>query len=552
MRVAHITFHDRQDGAARVARTLLDSLTAQGHEAVLFAHHKTNEDSRIISLPLPQTPWQRDLLEKQNRQGLNQLYSTALLQVLQHPAFQAADVLHLHAINGNYFSFLLFPFLTALKPTVWTLYDSLAFTGGCYNADACDLWRDMGCSGCPLDAGQSTQTENFSLGYSKREMLQMLKTSLYRLSNFTVVSPSQERKEQAMHSILEGHDVRLIYHGVDTNVFKPGERAILRARLGLPPTAKIVLFPAPGGFGNSARGGQFLRQALPKLSKQIPDLLLVTVGGGPQNAAADVPVRHVELPFLADPAQLAAYYGAADVVAAPAIFNTPGLTPLEAMACGTPVVAFDSGGMNEIIAHQQTGYLAKLRDSDDLAAGLAALLSDEQRRQLTGQAARLAVLQRFTAQRMSQEYLTLYQEMAAAKAPAKPHQAPSSQPVTPQKPAVQPAVKTPVNLADLESRFQIPATVEQARQTGWKQVIQEFHRRYESFDKQKSADRALFTDLYFDYCLRALDPVAQSPLLWELAGQWFLARRLPPRCCGFASRCAANCTRISAAYRLRP
>lgn len=513
----------------------MDSMAAQGHESCLFAHHKISSDPRTISLPIPQVPWQKELLEKQNQEGLGSLYSAALLQVLQHPAFQAADVLHLHSINGNYFSFLLLPFLTALKPTVWTLHDSLPFTGGCYNADSCDLWRDMGCSGCPLDAGkQNSRTENERYGASRRENLQMLKNSLYRISRFTAVSPSLARKEQAIHSILEGHDVRLIYHGVDTEIFKPEDPAALRSRLELPAEAKIIVFAAPGGFANSARGGQFLYEALNQLSSQYPDLLLITIGGNPKEIPAHLPIKHIELPFLLDPRKLAAYYGAADAVAVPTLFNTPGMTPLEAMACGTPVVAFDSGGMKEIIIHRQTGYLAKLRSSAELAEGLSFFFSDGQRRQSIGQAARLAVEERFAAKRMTQEYLDLYQELAATEKSHKTQVKPSSavQPVTSQELAARHESRAPVNLAELEERFQIPKIIEQARKTGWQKVIQEFRSRYQEFSKQKTADRALFTDLYFDACLRAIDPVKQSPLLWELAGQWFVARRLPPRCGG--------------------
>ncbi|MBP2639097.1 MAG: glycosyl transferase group 1 [Firmicutes bacterium] len=534
MKIAHINFHDTQDGSSRTARTLLDALAAQGQEGWLFAHHKISGDERVISLPFLQTPWQKELLEAQNRQGLGNLYSASLLQVLQHPAFQAADVLHLHAIKGNYFSFLLFPFLTAIKPTVWTLYDSLAFTGGCYNADSCDLWRDMGCRGCPLDAGRhSSRPENARCGDSRRETLQRLKNSLYRLSSFTVVSPSRERQEQAVHSILEGHDVRLIYHGVDTEVFQPGEQALLRKNLSLPATAKIVLFAAPGGFANSSRGGQFLREALHKISKEIPGLLLITVGGSQESLPGDLPVKQLDVPFLTDARQLAAYYGAADVAAVPTIFNTPGMTPLEAMACATPVVAFDSGGMKEIITHRLTGYLARMRDSEDLAAGLALFLNDPGRSQIVGEAARQSVMDRFTARRMTDEYLALYKELLSGKKPVRPQpKLPAAQPLLSQDLSARRETRNPVNFAELEAKFQIPATVDKARTVSWKQVIQEFRTRYEGFEKQKTADRALFTDLYFDYCLRSIDSMTQSSLLWEFAGQWFAARRLPPRCGG--------------------
>ncbi|MBP2629114.1 MAG: glycosyl transferase group 1, partial [Firmicutes bacterium] len=115
LRVVHVNLFDAKGGAARIAWQIMNSMTAQGHDVHIFAQHKTTNDPRVIPIAVPQTGWQKTLLQQQAQQGLFDLYSAALLGVIQHPLFEQADLVHLHCINGGYFSFLLLPFLAA-KP----------------------------------------------------------------------------------------------------------------------------------------------------------------------------------------------------------------------------------------------------------------------------------------------------------------------------------------------------------------------------------------------------------------------------------------------------
>ena len=90
MRVVHINLFDKHGGAARISWTLMNYLTEMGHEATTFAHHTVSQDDRVIQIPFLQTAWQKKLLDQQGQEGLFDLYSAALLRVLNHPLFAAA------------------------------------------------------------------------------------------------------------------------------------------------------------------------------------------------------------------------------------------------------------------------------------------------------------------------------------------------------------------------------------------------------------------------------------------------------------------------------
>jgi len=505
LKVAHINLFDYQGGAAKLAWTIMESMTAFGHDVRIFAHRKTTQDERIIPIPFPAAWWQKDALAEQQKQGLFDVYSAALLGVLQHPFFQEADVLHLHCINGNYVSFLLLPFLTELKPTVWTLHDPMAFTGGCYHTDYCNHWTDMACQQCPLDQAAP--------GRLQRTAVQQLKTAVYRLTDFVLASPSQWLKTQAEQSILRGHDVRLIRNGVDVDIFHPGNRTALRTKLGLPADKKILMFAAHGGFNERRKGGQFLIQALTALHSRYPDLVLLNIGTYDQTALAGLPTARIDIPFVNDQRLLAEYYAASDLFASPSLSENLSLTICEAMACGTPVIAFPAGGTPEVVSHRQNGYLARMNDSGDLADGIAFFLEDPARLERAGQAARLQIVDHFNVRKMVAEYTALYEELLSGKAQAAGT-------------ADRGAAAIAYNYQALLEQYQVPAFVEVAKSRGWGNVWQQFSAAAAPY-ADRPDERDLFTDLVGSYCLRSMDPQRQGLALLDQIGFW-LTRRQPP------------------------
>jgi glycosyltransferase involved in cell wall biosynthesis len=495
MRVIHINLYDKHGGAAMIAWTLMNEMTEMGHDTAIFAHRKMSQDSRVIPIPFIQTAWQKNLLEQQGEQGLFDLYSAALLRVLNHPLFQQADIVHLHCINGNYFSFLLLPFL-ASKPLVWTLHDSLAFTANCLFTDSCDGWKDGRCASCPQDG----ETKNGL----QREFIQQIKKIMYKISNFTTVCPSAWLTQQAKESILQEKDIRLIYNGIDSEIFKPGDKVELRLKLGLPTNKKIILFAAHGGLNNSYKGGNFLCQALLELYKEHPDIILLTIGAYSVSVIDDFPVLHIDIPFIDNQQHLAEYYAAVDLYVSPTLTEVFGLTVCEAMASGVPVVAFAVGGIPELVIHKENGYLVERGNVGELVHGMSYFLGNEEIRQRAGKAARLRVIEKFCNKRMVADYIQLYEEILNKK-----------QQITGES-----VDRTP-------SQEEITRVIESHKSKGWNFVWEWFHHRYSNFSKEQGREKTTFVDQFCTYCLKVICSSSESNVLWEVIAQWQSCRPVP-------------------------
>ena len=498
MRILHVNLFDALGGAAQAAWTLMNHMSRQGHDVHIFAFRKTTDDPRVIPLSFPNMGWQKKLLHQQGRQGLFDLYSAALLQVLEHPLFEQTDILHLHCINGGYFSFLLLPFLAA-KPTIWTLHDPLLFTAGCYNTDDCNGWQQEWCATCPLDKeGAKVKPQ--------RELMQLLKASIYNITDFTAVSPSRWLQKQAKSSILQNHDVRLIPYGIDMEIFSPANKAEIRRKLGLPLDQRIVMFAAHGGLNDPRKGGRFLIEALQKIHSQYPKLTLLTIGSIDPSIAQQLPLKGIHLPFISDQGRLADYYRAADIFVAPSLAENVGLTIIEAAACGTPVVAFATGGIPEVVIHQETGYLAERANSDDLAQGIVYFLDNEDvQRQVAG-AARKRVVELFSDHRMVDDYSKLYEEIHRLK-----------------------GWNIGAKLSDVRPK-ELSSFVEKAKKTGgWDQVWQDFWQVYKSYNSQEIHPRNRFVDEFYTACLQQLTLPAEGETLWKIITDWPMYRYLPGR-----------------------
>jgi len=500
LRVVHVNLFDAKGGAARIAWQIMNSMTAQGHDVHIFAQHKTTNDPRVIPIAVPQTGWQKTLLQQQAQQGLFDLYSAALLGVIQHPLFEQADLVHLHCINGGYFSFLLLPFLAA-KPLVWTLHDPLAFTAGCYNTEDCYGWLNDWCADCPLDLQVSGQRP-------QRELVQLFKGSIYKVAKFTAVCPSAWLERQAKNSILRGHSIRTIHNGIDIDNFQPGNRLELRAKLGLPAEKKIIMFAAHGGFNDQRKGGRFLIEALKRI--QCPDVLLLNIGTADNSVLGELSTPHIDVPFIHDQRLLADYYGAADLYVSPALAEVFGLTVCEAQSCGTPVVAFATGGIPEIVVHEQTGYLVGRGNSDDLAYGISSFLDDTDKRRLAGEVARKRMVDKFSATRMVDDYVRLYQEILSAK------------------------TWSIASCFPVLQKENMPQFIGKAKTTGgWNNVWQDFRNLYSRYESYTASQRAILVDQFYCCCLRMVDVAAESWILWDIIEQWVTYRKMTMHCGAF-------------------
>ncbi len=309
-----------------------------------------------------------------------------------------ANILHLHWISffADYPSF--FGSIPNHIPVVWTLHDMNAFTGGCHYSNDCTRFK-FGCGGCH----QVTQPGRRDVSV---DSFQVKQKSLKRKS-IAVVTPSNWMRELAMTSQIwpEQTTFQTIRLGFDLDVFHPIPKPEARRRLGIADDAVLIGFGAED-INNRRKGLQHLIPALSQLKTDKAVECLV-FGSGKIEATQGISMVH-HFGYVDSAAQQALIYSAADMVVVPSREDNQPQVGLEAMACGTPVVGFQAGGIPEYVRDGTTGLIATLGDEAHLAERISWLANHEEAREHMGQRARLMMEKEFDVHRQSEKYLQLY------------------------------------------------------------------------------------------------------------------------------------------------
>jgi glycosyltransferase involved in cell wall biosynthesis len=197
-------------------------------------------------------------------------------------------------------------------------------------------------------------------------------------------------------------------------LYKPVDKRIARERLALPQEKKLILFGGKNCTGDRNKGFHILAEALRELAgKGWRDTAELVVFGS--SAPAQLPelgLKSHYLGWLNDELTIALLNAAADVSVVPSIQEALSYAAMESMACGTPCVAFEQGGISDVIEHDRTGYLARPYDPSDLAHGIDWVLGNDDRRRVLSLQARQKVEQEFAMEKVSRRYMELYQEIA--------------------------------------------------------------------------------------------------------------------------------------------
>lgn len=296
-----------------------------------------------------------------------------------------ADVIHLHWIGGEAMG--LDEIARLPGPVVWTLHDMWPFSGaGHFGADG---RHRTGYADGPDDIDRRTWARKARAWAGFRPRF---------------VAPSRWMAEELRHSVLfRDAPCTVIPNTLDTAVFAPGPRDAARAALGLPP-GRLILFGAVGGAADPRKGGDLLAETLHRLAAMGHAPALAVFGGAPPPG---LPGPAIELGAIRDPARLATAYRAADVFVAPSRMDNLPNTVIEAQACGTPAVAFWTGGLIDAVGDPDR--LAPAFDTDALAGIVARLLAAPP----DAGAIRAATLARVAPDIVAARHLALYESLLA-------------------------------------------------------------------------------------------------------------------------------------------
>lgn len=334
------------------------------------------------------------------------VWSTALAPfpwLYQAIKAQKPDLVHLHWLGRG----LSPKQIKALGvPVTWTLHDMAAFTGGCHYDAECGRY-ELGCGACPqLGSRQEKDISAYTVAQKTRHWADV---------PMTVISPSRWLGACAGTSqAFADKPVEIVSNTLDLETYKPRDAAFCRDLLGLPQDKKIILFGAVSATSDTRKGFDHLQKALKILStREDPNKYLALVFGA--HAPATPPDFGLPIHYLgsvADDAALAALYAASDVAVVPSVQENLANVVAEALACGTPVAAFNIGGMPDMIEHEKNGYLARPFDAGDLAKGIADLCQDHSRTHRA--AARHKAEEMFSLSSVAAQHVKVYENLLHA------------------------------------------------------------------------------------------------------------------------------------------
>ena len=315
------------------------------------------------------------------------------------------DVLHLHWINQR---FIYLEDLPQDKPIVWTMHDSWQFCGIRHYFYECEAYQQQ-CGCCPFL--HSNKVDDLSKKVWKK------KAEIYKDLDLHVVSPSRWLADCAKRSSLLGRfPVEVIPNCLDVKTFRPlNEREISprwrnfqEKRL----TKPFVLYGAMNAATDKRKGFANLLSALKILeqSGHAEDFELIVFGATDSELSINVniPIRFVG--YVGNNEELVSLYNLASVRVVPSMMEVFGQTASEALACATPVVAFQCTGIQEVVNHKVDGYLAQPYMSEDLAEGILWCLENNSDNCL-GKAGREKVLQKYTFDAVCRQYKSLYESL---------------------------------------------------------------------------------------------------------------------------------------------
>jgi glycosyltransferase involved in cell wall biosynthesis len=312
------------------------------------------------------------------------------------------DIVNLHWITDGFLSIEEIGRIT--KPLVWTMHDMWPFTGTEHYAP------------------EQPQPTRWQQGYTRSNRpadehgLDLDRWTWERKRTHWAHHPllvpvsSWLQRAAASSGLASQWPAVVIPNVMDTQTFRPGSMHEARHQLNLP-ESPLIMFTSSAGISDERKGWSYLAQALPLVQEQIPDVRVLVVGQSDARAQAMVDHDVIWAGYMSSDEQMARYLQASDVIAVPSSADNLPMTACEAHSAGRPVVAFQVGGLPDIITHEVTGYLAKPLDVNDFARGLIASLSNARSTGTWGANAREYAEHKWSPEHVVQQYLDIYEQV---------------------------------------------------------------------------------------------------------------------------------------------
>ena len=410
MKVIHLNHSDINGGAARATYRIHRAFLKNNIDSRLWVNNLISGDWTVED---PINKFEKILTGVKPRIVSNSIVKTLKTKnpIIHSPSFFSsswvkrinqsdADIIHLHWIQGEMLSIR--DISKIKKPIVWTPQDMWVFSGAeHYTEDY--RWRD---------GYNSNNRPPYETGFDLNRWTWKRKMKHWNRS-IQMVAPSKWLANCISSSALMSKwPVSIIPNTIDTNFWKPMDKTLARQQLNLPDGVPLLLFGAIGGGSDPRKGFDLLSRSLEKLrdDPNSQKLELIIFGQDKPKVAPELGFPIHYMGKLRDDLSLRILYNSADMMLIPSRQDNLPNTGVEAHACAVPVVAFNTGGLPDIVKHNETGYLAKAFDTEDFANGIVSILS-RQSQSILGGNARERAIAKFSEKKITTSYLKIYEKI---------------------------------------------------------------------------------------------------------------------------------------------
>ena len=386
-----------------IVRDISKTLIAQGHESyVMWATGCRKDDSGVKLIRIGNTLDHKLHALLRRLHGSHGLHSKAATKKACRQILQIKpDVVHLHNLHSNYIHLptLLDFFGKHNIPTLLTLHDCWFFTGCCtyyQNENNCQNWLH-GCEDCPA--------MRKGLRGSVKEVFRQRRALYGAMKHLAVHGVSQWTTDAAKISVLQSaSNIECIYNWIDTERFQPSaDTKEIKEKFGISKERKLILGVAQVWSNN--KGLDSFVEMADQLAQEVQIILVGENHGVPERENLRC------IGYTANVEELIGLYSAADIFVNPSSAETFGLVTVEAMACGTPVVAYDNSGSAELVP-AQCGILVADGNKAALLQAVRTILKQE--KSVFASACREHVCQNFEKNKQLQKVLQYYEKIAAS------------------------------------------------------------------------------------------------------------------------------------------
>jgi glycosyltransferase involved in cell wall biosynthesis len=396
MKVLQINSFYGSGSTGRIVSDIQNILISEGHESyVIYGRGKKSENKNNIKVIHKLNLYYNVL--KTRLFDTHGLGSTRITKkIISEIKVINPDIIHIHNLHGYYLNYkILFDYLKKIEtPVVWTLHDCWAFTGHCAYFDyaGCNKWKTE-CYKCPE---KKSYPKSILLDSSKKNF-KTKKDFFTGHHNLTIVTPSIWLKNLVQLSFLKNYDVQVINNGIDLHVFKP-DNGDFRQRYNL--ENKFLILGVASIWDRRKGLNYFL-----ELNNLIDLDMQIVLVGLTKKQIKQLPKGIIGISRTENIQELVNIYSSCDVFVNPTLEDNFPTTNIEALACGTPVITFDTGGSFEIIDFL-TGFSLKNKTAEAILDKVK-LLKDKlvsfDQKDIVSRVHRL-----YNKDERFQEYLTLY------------------------------------------------------------------------------------------------------------------------------------------------